>query len=356
MVNLDGGQFRCHACGSKGGVLDALQLLGVYDRDEARRLAVEYGIEGVGRRRSRKPLPGVHRGPPTPTPQQSKPKPRKRAARPEKAARIDWTAPLPQREPERAWVYHGPDGAAVGRVCLMGLTVDGKKIVESQRWNGTAFVSGLDGKRLPLYRLPDVLARARKGGRVIVVEGEKCVHALDKIGLLATTNPGGAGKWWPEYTRALRGASVVVFADCDHDGRMHAIRVTQELRGAGVTVSMPVDVAPYEQNGFDIYDELAAVAETIRRVPPDVPAATLPYRIRWMLLDHVYAKYLRAALPANADALREKMERMQAAVSQRPLLHCDDCGQERPHRIAAGLAYCPCGAFRPMEGGQSEAA
>ena len=49
------------------------------------------------------------------------------------------------------------------------------------------------GIRKVLYRLPQIAA-APEGSFVYVVEGEKDVHRLEAKGLIATTNPGGAGR------------------------------------------------------------------------------------------------------------------------------------------------------------------
>ncbi len=45
---------------------------------------------------------------------------------------------------------------------------------------------------------------------VVVVEGEKDVDNLSKIGVLATCNAGGAGKWKPEHAEFLRDRHVAV--------------------------------------------------------------------------------------------------------------------------------------------------
>jgi 5S rRNA maturation endonuclease (ribonuclease M5) len=64
-------------------------------------------------------------------------------------------------------------------------------------------------------------------------EGEKDVHTLERYGLVATCNPGGAGKWRPEYTDSLRGAAVVIIiADRDEPGRAHARQVKDALLDA----------------------------------------------------------------------------------------------------------------------------
>src|SRR5438128_2013334 len=62
----------------------------------------------------------------------------------------------------------------------------------------------LGGVRRVLYRLPDILA-ADPAVPIFMAEGEKDVDNLIALGLVATTNPGGAGKWHPEYNDGLRG-------------------------------------------------------------------------------------------------------------------------------------------------------
>lgn len=99
-----------------------------------------------------------------------------------------------------------------------------------------AFLLTLDGVRRPLYRLPEVLAAVKVGGRVYVVEGEKDADALAGIGLTATTNSGGAGKWLPGHSEALRGAHVVILPDADEPGRKHGEAVAKALHGVAASV------------------------------------------------------------------------------------------------------------------------
>ncbi len=53
---------------------------------------------------------------------------------------------------------------------------------------------GLGDVRKVIYRLPEVLEAVRRGETIFVVEGEKDADRLAREGLVATTNPGGAGK------------------------------------------------------------------------------------------------------------------------------------------------------------------
>jgi 5S rRNA maturation endonuclease (ribonuclease M5) len=104
-----------------------------------------------------------------------------------------------------------------------------------------------------LYRLPAVIEAVKNGETVYVVEGEKDVHSMERAGAVATTSPGGAGKWRPEYNAFFTGASVVVIADADEAGRKHAADVARQLRD--VAASIRIAEPAY---GKDASDHLAA--------------------------------------------------------------------------------------------------
>jgi len=93
------------------------------------------------------------------------------------------------------------------------------------------WIWNMDGVQRVLYRLPQVIEAVKTGQMVFVVEGEKDVEALESLGVVATTNPGGAGKWQESYTATLTGAQVVVIADKDTPGRKHAQLVAASLYG-----------------------------------------------------------------------------------------------------------------------------
>jgi hypothetical protein len=95
----------------------------------------------------------------------------------------------------------------------------------------------LDGVRRVLYRLPEVLA-ADPSFLVYVVEGEQDADRLASLGLVATTNPQGGGKWRPEYGEALRGRHVVILPDADEVGERHAQQVAQALQGVAASVQI----------------------------------------------------------------------------------------------------------------------
>ncbi|MER6603889.1 toprim domain-containing protein [Streptomyces parvus] len=117
--------------------------------------------------------------------------------------------------------------------------------------NGTA---GVKGVRRVLYRLPEVIAAAKAGDTIIVVEGEKDADSLAALGVVATCNVGGAGKWSDDYTKHLRGASeVVIIADRDEPGRKHAETVAASVKKIGIPARV-VQAA----RGKDVSDHLSA--------------------------------------------------------------------------------------------------
>lgn len=111
----------------------------------------------------------------------------------------------------------------------------------------------LQGVRRVLYRLPQLLAST---DTVFVVEGEKDVDAVAGLNLTATCNVGGAGKWSPEYSAALRGRDVVILPDNDKAGEDHAALVAKSLDG--VAKSVRVVRLPGLPPKGDVSDWLAA--------------------------------------------------------------------------------------------------
>jgi len=145
---------------------------------------------------------------------------------------------------------------------------------------------GLEGISPVPYRLPEVIEAVRKGEIVFVVEGEKDVDNLRKLGLVATTNHGGAKKWKPYYSDYLIGADVVIIPDNDKPGREHAERVAQSLVGKAKSIRMlelpnlppKGDVSDWLEAG-GTKEELLALAETTAEyepVPETLPTDTTP--------------------------------------------------------------------------------
>lgn len=112
----------------------------------------------------------------------------------------------------------------------------------------------MDGCRRVLFRLPEILAAVRDGRSIYVAEGEKDVLSLVAVGLDATCNAGGAGKWRDEYSESLRGANVIIVPDNDESGRKHARQVARSLAG----IAASVKILALRGSGKDVSDWIAA--------------------------------------------------------------------------------------------------
>jgi hypothetical protein len=97
--------------------------------------------------------------------------------------------------------------------------------------------------KLILYKLKEVTEAIALGHPVVITEGEKDAEtAIDRLGLAATTNQGGAGgKWLPQYSETLRGADVVIVPDHDIKtgaGLKRAERIAASLSGIAKRVQI----------------------------------------------------------------------------------------------------------------------
>lgn len=161
------------------------------------------------------------------------------------------------------WVYQMPDGSIYYTV-ERWQTMKGKRFV--QRVPGHDRPGFPSGFKPSLYRLPKVLAQAKAGGEVYIVEGEKCVHAAERLGLVATTGPNGANGWRDYYAKWLKGCSrVTIVIDNDEPGMTWGAGVAACLRGEGITVrTMRVAI---NDPKADLYDHVAAGLTEAQLIP-----------------------------------------------------------------------------------------
>jgi 5S rRNA maturation endonuclease (ribonuclease M5) len=96
------------------------------------------------------------------------------------------------------------------------------------------WVWNLQGVRRVLFRLPELLPATD----VLVCEGERDCETARSLGLVATTNAGGAGKWINEYSESLCGKRVTIIADADQPGRKHAQQVAESLQNKAASVNV----------------------------------------------------------------------------------------------------------------------
>lgn len=89
-----------------------------------------------------------------------------------------------------------------------------------------------------LYRLPQVIKAIADRQTVYICEGEKDANNLSNLGLIATTNSGGAEKWRAEYVEVLANATVIILPDRDAPGQRHAAKVAATLHQKAKSVKV----------------------------------------------------------------------------------------------------------------------
>jgi hypothetical protein len=102
------------------------------------------------------------------------------------------------------------------------------------------------------YRVPELV----KADIVFVGEGEKDADNLAALGLTATCNAMGAGKWRKKYGEHFKGKAVVILPDNDNPGRAHAQDVARQLNGIATSVKV-LELPGLPVKG-DVSDWLAA--------------------------------------------------------------------------------------------------
>lgn len=106
---------------------------------------------------------------------------------------------------------------------------------------------------------------------VFIVEGEKAAERLCQLGLVASTNHGGAKNWKPELNQYFKGRNVIVLPDNDDAGRAHADVVISQLYGTANAIKR-VDLPGDEKD--DVVDWLfkggdtRQLMELVKATPP----------------------------------------------------------------------------------------
>jgi hypothetical protein len=124
---------------------------------------------------------------------------------------------------------------------------DGKPYLQVQRtaakdffqshWTGEKWKSGAPkGPKIP-YRLPQLIA-ASTSQPVYIVEGEGKAELFAKLGFVATSACGGAGKWTGDLNEWFRDRHVRILIDNDAPGRKHGQDIAEKLDGIAASVRL----------------------------------------------------------------------------------------------------------------------
>jgi hypothetical protein len=133
------------------------------------------------------------------------------------------------------YIYTNESGEPIFRVIRRerGEGAGREKAFHQERNVRGRWVKGLDKVRRIPYRLHKLV----NAKHVLVVEGEKdCDTIRQKLKLVATTNPMGAGKWSSEYNRYFAEKNVTIIADNDRAGHAHAVQVAEALLSVAASV------------------------------------------------------------------------------------------------------------------------
>lgn len=171
------------------------------------------------------------------------------------------------------YVYLDPEGNLAHKSTRYYPPGGGDKKFFQARFENGNWVTGLSGCQTYLYRMDEVKSAIANGETILVLEGEQDVDEARTRGYVATTNPGGAGKWRAHYTEALRGADVVVIADNDEPGFAHAELVTQELAGVASRIRVVGALPRAGQKGdlSDFFWRSGGTTEELERLIEDTP-------------------------------------------------------------------------------------
>jgi replicative DNA helicase len=128
--------------------------------------------------------------------------------------------PWEERNLEVSYDYTDENGKLLYQV----LRFHGKVFKQRRPDGAGGWIWGLGKERVP-YCLPKV----RNAEFVAVCEGEKDCGTLERLGVVATCNNGGAGNFKSELAVYFRGKQVAIFPDNDQPGRDHALKVAALL-------------------------------------------------------------------------------------------------------------------------------
>src|SRR5262245_47392267 len=171
-----------------------------------------------------------------------------------------------------------------------------KSFPQYHRENGRWVKGKPTGPRIP-YRLPELIA-APADTWIDIMEGEKDADRGAECGLVTTTNPEGAGKWYAELNDWFRGRRVRIHEDNDEAGRAHAAKVANMLHGIAGEILI-VRYPELEEHGdfsdfMDAGGTIEAMLARAKKAEPH-PGYTLirasdvvPRKLDWMWEGHLW--------------------------------------------------------------------
>jgi 5S rRNA maturation endonuclease (ribonuclease M5) len=200
-VDLEKNLFFDHEADEGGGVIKLVQYgTGIKERGAAHQWLLQNGFIGNDRASTPAGREVMQVMKSCPAPAKSAPAPKASKAPTKIVSTYD---------------YRNEQGELLMQVVRMEPKTFRQRRPDGERWSWS-----VKDVRVVPYRLPELAAAP--DAVVYLVEGEKDADRLASLGLVATCNAGGAGKWRKEHSEFLRGRHVVVLPDNDDAGREHA--------------------------------------------------------------------------------------------------------------------------------------
>ncbi|MBA7561289.1 hypothetical protein ES695_07260 [Candidatus Atribacteria bacterium 1244-E10-H5-B2] len=182
----------------------------------------------------------------------------------------------PKRPIEEIYNYEDEEGKLLFQVVRFKVSESDKAFKFKQRKpdGKGGFIWNLKGVKRVIYNLPEIINKF--GKPVFIPEGERDCNNLTGIGILATTNSGGAGKWKAEYNEYFKDRDVILLPDNDEVGFKHMQEVGKSLKG--IAKSIKWLILPGLKKGEDISDwldrggELEKLFNLVKACPEFIPA------------------------------------------------------------------------------------
>jgi hypothetical protein len=163
-----------------------------------------------------------------------------------------------------------------GKELYQVVRLEPKSFRQRHRNGSSEWSWNMDGVRRVLYHLPQVITEAQP---IFLVEGEKDADALWHWGKPATTSPGGAQNWKPEYAKSLIGKDIIVIPDKDGPGYQYAKEAIKSLEGKARSIQVVIlpgddikDVSDWLNDGNPADDLLGLCQSPEVLLNPDIPS------------------------------------------------------------------------------------
>jgi len=225
----------------------------------------------------------------------------------------DAPAPKSARRVVATYPYRDEHGVLLFEV----VRYDPKSFLQRRPDGKGGWLWNMNGVPRVLYKLPELLA-SDPAAWCFITEGERDVESLASIGVTATCNPGGAGKWGRlSDDSALHGRRVCIVSDKDEPGRLHAADVAWRLAGKAAMVKvieLPGEGVKDATDWLDAHDaqewedlraELLRLADAAPAgIPDDPPDDAAPARHSPLSAGALLAKYPTLRDPVIGELLR----------------------------------------------------